>query len=125
MGDLTANFSRHEYACQCGCGFDEPDNVHASMVQKTRTIYGRSLAINSGNRCDAHNKAVGGKANGEHTTGEATDHPFKHTLDLFHLVDAARKAGFERIGIDFAKKFVHLGSSTTKPTPRLWGYATK
>jgi hypothetical protein len=31
MGDLSAHFSRSEFACKCGCGFDDvkPDLIEA------------------------------------------------------------------------------------------------
>ena len=32
MGDLTKNFSRSEFACKCGCGFDDIDLVLQSVI---------------------------------------------------------------------------------------------
>ncbi len=125
MGDLSANFSKREFACKCGCGEAEMSGDHMVLLQATRNIYGGSMIVSSGRRCKKHNKAVGGANNSEHTAGEASDHPFKNTLDLHNLITAAHKAGFKRVGIDFARKFVHLGSSMSHFTPRLWGYATK
>ncbi len=129
MGNLTANFSRHEIVCKCkkDCGAEEVTDGHLSMMQTTRNIYGSPLGVSSAARCKAHNKAVGGKDNSEHiatkdSPAEATDHPYENTLDLHNLVTAAHKAGFIRVGIDFKNKFVHLGSSIHHPKPRLWGY---
>ena len=119
------NFSRHEFACKDRCGFADIEYTHVSMLQAMRTDLGRAIHTTSGCRCKIHNKRVGGKDNSEHLVGEGTDHEFENTLELFEFIEAAIKAGFRRIGIDFEKMFVHLGSSKDHHKPRLWGYSTK
>lgn len=73
MGDLTENFSRWEFACKCGCGFDDINICLVNRLQVVRDIIQVSIIINSGCRCKAHNKAVGGSSVSFHLTGEATD----------------------------------------------------
>ena len=51
MGDLTADFSRSEFACKCGCGFDTVDFALVTILQKGRDHLGRPIKINSGARC--------------------------------------------------------------------------
>ena len=36
MGDLTKNFNRFEFACKCGCGFDDIDLKVVQALQKLR-----------------------------------------------------------------------------------------
>ena len=80
MGDLTKNLSRHEFACKCGCGFDTVDIDLARILQETVDAFFNasmvdrvSITINSGCRCPAHNKAVGGSKNSRHMDGNAAD----------------------------------------------------
>lgn len=73
MGDLTKNFSRHEFACHCGCGFDDIDLDLVEILQRLRDWAGVPLQVTSGCRCERHNKRVGGVANSWHTKGKAAD----------------------------------------------------
>lgn len=69
MGDLSGNLSRHEIACQCGCGFDTMDIKTVSLIQEyadflkekydTKVI----VDIRGGNRCKEHNEFVQKKYN--------------------------------------------------------------
>jgi uncharacterized protein YcbK (DUF882 family) len=73
MGDLSANFSRHEFACKCGCGFDSIDAGLIDALQYLRDKTGRPITITSGCRCARHNRRVKGARNSLHTRGEAAD----------------------------------------------------
>ncbi len=73
MGDLSTHFSSHEFECQCGCGFDEIDLELIEVLEDVRQHFGVSVRINSGCRCAAHNKAVGGTKNSQHVKGTAAD----------------------------------------------------
>ena len=73
MGDLTRNFSRSEFACKCGCGFDTVDFKLPFILQDVRDHFDKSVAITSGCRCLDHNEAVGGKSNSQHVKGRAAD----------------------------------------------------
>lgn len=89
MGDLTKNFSKFEYACKDGCGFDEPKPTLAFTVQKIRDALDRPIIINSACRCEEHNREVGGVNGSQHVKGYAADlRPPKGVtpLDLFKLV---------------------------------------
>jgi hypothetical protein len=68
MGDLTKNFSLHEFACKCGrktCRHKEA--VHFTLVLELQRAvdhftdsYGAKVrcTITSGNRCPEHNREV-------------------------------------------------------------------
>jgi uncharacterized protein YcbK (DUF882 family) len=73
MGDLTKNFSRHEFACKDNCGFDNINPRVVFMAQVIRDALGEPIRINSACRCEKHNAAVGGVKGSYHTTGQAAD----------------------------------------------------
>lgn len=73
MGDLSKNFNRSEFTCQCGCGHDRVSQVLVDLLQELRDLLDRPLVIHSGCRCETHNRAVGGVSNSAHITGEAAD----------------------------------------------------
>lgn len=77
MGDLTRHFSRRELACKCGCGTSpgvETLRKTAEFLERIRTYLGdRAITINSGYRCEAHNRTVGGEPNSFHLRGYAAD----------------------------------------------------
>lgn len=67
MGDLTPNLSRHEFACQCGCGYDTVDFDLPTDIQECRDDFQKKhpemdvrITVTSGNRCDEHNCREGG-----------------------------------------------------------------
>lgn len=73
MGDLSKNFSRHEFACRCGCGFDTVDTKTLEVLQDLRDYFNVSVTPTSGCRCDAYNRKVGGASKSKHKEGRATD----------------------------------------------------
>lgn len=73
MGDLSAHFSRSEFACR-HCGAQKtisPDLIRT--LERIRAINGRPLVIVSGYRCAVHNRAVGGASQSQHLLGTAAD----------------------------------------------------
>lgn len=74
MGDLSANFSRHEFKCKCGkCEQVGPDPLLIAELQAIRHDLGKPIVINSGHRCKAYNRRVGGAINSQHIKGTAAD----------------------------------------------------
>ncbi len=73
MGDVSKNFSRKEFACKCGCGFDAVDVDLLSGLQALRDLAGRPITITSACRCEAHNKKVGGASKSYHVKAKAVD----------------------------------------------------
>ena len=43
MGDLSENFSRHEFACKCGCGNDTVDAELIRVLQSVRARFGKPI----------------------------------------------------------------------------------
>jgi uncharacterized protein YcbK (DUF882 family) len=73
MGNLTNNFSTHEFACQCGCGTGEISGKLVDVLQEIRDHFGASVVVTSGIRCATHNAAVGGASKSKHIEGIAAD----------------------------------------------------
>lgn len=91
-------------------------------LDRARAESGIPYHINSGYRSPAHNKAVGGVPNSEHTHGEAVDIRARNSREIFLILRGLYKVGFNRIGISWKKKFVHAGISKTKPQDVAWTY---
>ena len=73
---INKYFSESEFDCKCGkC--ERPKNVPSDelieILTEIREHYGKPLIINSGYRCPALNKAVGGTTKSQHISGEAAD----------------------------------------------------
>ncbi|MBZ5655448.1 MAG: DUF882 domain-containing protein [Acidobacteriia bacterium] len=72
MGNLSAHFSKAEFACRC-CGglIIDPELIDA--LEQLRTLAGKPMLIHDGYRCPPHNQEVGGVTDSEHTRGLAAD----------------------------------------------------
>lgn len=73
MGDLSKNFSRYEFTCHCGCGFDRVDLRLVRALQVLRDRIARPIHVLSGCRCQEHNRAVDGSPKSQHLHGRAAD----------------------------------------------------
>ncbi|MBO5909441.1 MAG: peptidase M15, partial [Clostridia bacterium] len=65
---LSANFKSNEFACKgkgC-CSTVLVDERLVEFCQKIRDHFGAAVTINSGYRCQKHNKAVGGASGSYH-----------------------------------------------------------
>jgi uncharacterized protein YcbK (DUF882 family) len=110
VGDLTPNFSRCEFACRCGCGFDAVDLAIVAALQELRGMLGQPISVTSGCRCQEHNRRVGGTRNSRHLTGHAADVTVRglSPVDVYREalgVQAFRDGG---IGIYSDRGFTHL-----------------
>ena len=103
VGDLTKNFNRSEFACKGAncCGHSAPVSMRLVYnLQALRTLIGQPLAINSGFRCNKHNKAVGGAQNSQHIYGTAADIATPKGWTAKQLYDLAESLMlFDGIGI--------------------------
>ena len=77
-------FKEKEFACKCcgqlplstGSGQAPRENVKAlvsEVLDPVRERLGMPIVVNSGYRCERHNKDVGGVRNSQHLRGEAVD----------------------------------------------------
>lgn len=73
---LTANFSSHEWDCNCtyaDCTTTLIDVDHVARLQSMRDKWGKTVHINSGYRCPKRNWDEGGVTGSRHKVGDATD----------------------------------------------------
>jgi len=70
---ISPHFTREEFACRCGCGFDRAASELVYALECVREHFGRTVRINSGCRCERRNAAEGGKPNSQHLYGRAAD----------------------------------------------------
>lgn len=73
MGDLSDNFSRSEFACKCGCGFDTVDIDLVRVLENIRAHFDKPIVISSGARCVVWNTTCGGSSRSQHLLGRAAD----------------------------------------------------
>ena len=111
MGDLSRNFSRAEFACKCGCGWDTVDARLLEALQVRRSTHGKSIKINSGCRCEIYNEQVGGARTSQHLAGRAAD-----------IVEAGvspreTQDYFEELGMSVGRydTFTHVDSRSGNP----------
>lgn len=104
-------FSADEIVCRCGC---DTIMVHPGLIAKIdmfRERTGKPVRINSGYRCEKHNKKIGGKKNSSHLKGLAVDiHMEKKDQKKFRPII---RTLFNRIG--WGANFIHLDIDETKP----------
>ena len=118
----TKYFSDKELSCKCGCGFMITDESFLSRLDAAREIAGIPFVVTSAARCLKHNKAVGGVDSSAHTKGLAVDMAFKDSHSCYIILRALYDVGFKRIGINFAKSFIHCDVDETKPQEVLFKY---
>ena len=104
---LTKNFTKEELQCHC-CGRCEISQKLLTLLQALRDDVGFSLIINSGFRCENHNKKVGGAPNSQHLIGKAVDVSTKTlTGEQKHrLLTSVFKNGFKGVGV--YSTFIHV-----------------
>lgn len=111
-------FKPSEFQCPC-CGTSEMDSEVEKKIDLIRDRLGVPLHINSGYRCSAHNREVGGKPTSQHLVGKAID------VSIANLT-AEKKRQFLELaigqffGVGIGSTFFHLDLGT----PRLWVYGS-
>lgn len=113
------NFTIEEFACPC-CGEAPMSASFLSAIDRARDLAGVPFVINSGYRCPAHNKKVGGKANSSHLSGTAADIKATDSRSRFKIMEALIDVGFDRIGV--AGSFIHADNDQTKAPDVMWVY---
>lgn len=100
------NFAPRELACTCrACGGEiYYDEQAQDAIQTVRNLVGRPIKINSGHRCIAHNRLVGGVTQSQHLTIAFDVDLDGH--DKEKLLTAAIRAGFT--GLGFYITFMHM-----------------
>ena len=95
-----AELSRSDVAARRGIvntpGPTETANLTAlvdNVLDPLREAWGRPITVNSGYRCPALNKAVGGVASSQHLTGHAADITTGNSVDNRRLFEMVQRLG--------------------------------
>ena len=111
MTQLSKNFWRDEFRCKCGCGADTVDAELVSVLQSLRDAFGAAVTVNSGIRCEDHNRAGGGSPNSQHLLGRAADITVAGISP--HKVHAYLAASYpKRYGMGRYDTFTHIDTRT-------------
>jgi len=113
MGDLSKDFSRSEFACRCGCGFDDVNLILVERLQAIRNALGEPIRILSGCRCPTHNRKVGGSSASAHLAGHAADVDCLDSSFRYRFLRQAFKI-FRRIEIPNGG-WIHVDVDENKP----------
>ena len=104
---LSGHFKRREFSCPC-CGEMELEPLLLVGLEWLRRLVGKAVTINSGYRCAAHNRAVGGETDSQHMSGRAADIVVSGMTPA-RLKDLAQQIPyFNDGGIGLYKTFVHV-----------------
>lgn len=121
MGDISANISRYEVACECGCGSDSIDHETVMVVQGVcdhfAAVMGLGkviLNIKSGHRCDGHNFQVGGGYKSQHLKARAMDISIRY-VNPIDIHDYLLLHYPNKYGIGNYDTFTHIDTRTGKP----------
>lgn len=97
---LSKNFKSKEFDCKCGrrCGNTLIDLNLIRKLQLIRDYFDKPVIINSGYRCAAHNRNVGGAAKSQHRYGKAADIVVKG-INPKEVAQYAEKIGLNGIGL--------------------------
>ena len=90
-------FKTKEFRCPC-CKEVRASGYLIHLLNKVREEYGKPMIINSGYRCEKHNKEIGGSQNSAHTRGLAVDIKCDNSPDRYILLPLLTKI-FKRVGV--------------------------
>lgn len=113
---LTKHFKLSEIHChgkKC-CNKTKLDTAVVKLAEKMRQALGVAFTVESGYRCEAHNRAVGGANGSGHCKGTALDLTTE-SVSRERLAVLAELCGVPRIGIyesDNKKCMIHIGTGT-------------
>lgn len=106
MGDLSKNFSRHEFECPC-CKVNVVDYELLNALEAVRAHFGESVAVTSGYRCDTHNKKVGGGKHSQHLLGKAADIKVRN-VPIDAVVSFLNDKYADKFGIGVYTSWTHI-----------------
>ena len=107
------------FACPC-CGQNYMNPRLVYYVEEIERALGGKLKVNSGYRCEIHNRAVGGSPTSSHCRGHAVDVACRHSRPRWRIVSKALELGITRIGI--GRTFLHLDIDRHKDPDVIWLY---
>jgi uncharacterized protein YcbK (DUF882 family) len=134
MGDLTKNFSRSEFACKCGCGFNTIDFELLTALQhccdrlKTALNKEITVGVNCGCRCKTHNdnlrkKFKDSKGKEGEDTAENSQHIYGRAVDAQFFANGEKikpadiydffQSNYKHFGLGSYLSFTHIDTRST------------
>ena len=98
MTKLSKDFEQWEFACGCGCGYDDIDPKLVDKLQCLRDLVGKPIVVTSGCRCHDYNLHIGGVIDSPHLDGLAADIQVEGMTPIA-LAILANRIQYIRIGI--------------------------
>lgn len=126
-GDISQNFSRHEFACHDYCGFDTADTDLIWVLEDLREYFNEKYSnrpgeimvfISSGCRCLKYNTKIGGASKSFHMWGQASDVKVSGVSPK-KVADYLESKYKGLYGIGRYKTFTHIDVRSKKPAR--WG----
>jgi uncharacterized protein YcbK (DUF882 family) len=114
MGDLSPHFSRHEFACNCGCGYDTVDTDTLATLEIIHDYFDAPITINSGCRCAYWNDQCGGSAGSLHMQARAADIVVEG-VPSSEVADFAEQVLLARGGVGRYDTFTHVDTRSNGP----------
>lgn len=106
-------FARHEFACNCGCGFDTVDAELLDVLTAVRKSMGARVIISSGCRCLEYNRKCGSKDTSQHVRGRAADFVVED-VPASEVQDFLEAWFPDEYGIGKYDNFTHLDTASGK-----------
>lgn len=113
MNQLSPHFTRQEFTCRCGCGFDTVDSQTLNLLGTVRSHFNAPVTVTSGCRCDAYNARVGGAKHSQHRLGRAADIQVKGIEP--DAVAAWVEANHPHASVGRYATFTHIDTRTDGP----------
>ena len=113
-------FLDKEFVCKCGCGTGGINEKLLPILDDVREKFGVTT-VNSGVRCEKHNKAVGGAPKSQHVLKNAADikvRGVKPEVVHAYLIKKYPNA----LGIGLYNSFVHVDC---RPVRARWDFSDK
>ena len=107
------------FACPC-CKKNLFDPRLERLVEEIEKAVDWKIPINSGYRCEKHNRAIGGSVSSSHLKGLAVDLGVNWSRIRFFVLKKAIELGISRIGV--ARNFIHIDIDDEKDPDVVWTY---
>jgi uncharacterized protein YcbK (DUF882 family) len=108
------------FACPCGGCETLPSDKLLLTLDAIRGAVGFPVAVISGPRCEAYNRAIGGAEFSEHIDGDGADIACLTSNKRYALVTAAIEMEVTRLGIN--ENSLHIGVSESNDQDVIWDY---
>ena len=104
---LSKHFSSEEFACKCGCGYDNMSPKLIQVLEELREVYNAPITINSGCRCEKWNIHEKGTKDSQHLLGTAADIVVKGVspYKIYQYLNSKYK---NKYGIGLYSTWVHI-----------------